>query len=176
MSLCLSRATPLPTSTTRTDTRSCAWMSLLYQACAAGKYRGTTGAKDVAECVDCVAGKYSTDNAEVCIECDANTWSAAGTAATCTSCGTNAVSPAGSTAATACKCDAGFYGPLATSTQSSVTCTSCGSNANSPSASTSASACKCDAGFYGADITTGSMICNVSYLNTIGLRVGACES
>ena len=172
MSLCLSRATPLPTSTTRTDTRSCAWMSLLYQACTAGKYRGTTGAKDVAECVDCVAGKYSTANAEVCIECDANTWSAA-TAATCTGCGDNAYSPT-SSAASACKCNAGYYGAAITS--GSMTCATCGINAVSPAGSTAATACKCDAGFYGADITTGSMTCTVSYLNTTGLRVGACES
>ena len=135
-----------------------------FTACAAGKYKATTG---TAACTDCVAGK----------------WSAASTAtaeATCTACAGGSSSPQGSTAINACVANAGYTGPISgaftacaagkykaqtgpvacsdctagkwsasSAATAETACLSCPQNSQAVAGSTAINACVANNGFFG---------------------------
>ncbi len=149
-------------------------------ACAAGKYKTTTGS---AACTDCGAGKYSTStgatSSDVCTNCGAGKYSTSSTSTTCQDClaGKYSAATGASTAATCQNCSAGSYAGTPGSSSCSTQCAPgkySGAGASvcdncvpgKYSAATGASTCQnCAAGSYAA--TPGSLACSLCpYLST----------
>jgi len=141
-------------------------------ACAAGKYKPTTGSAACSDCdvnadnaeastavTDCVcnAGYEGVDGA-LCAACAANHYEDTSTDA-CVPCPDNSQSPSLSSAATACQCNVGYTGPNGQActpcledeykdTVGDAVCSSCNNNMyTSAQASTNDLDCLCNAGY-----------------------------
>ena len=140
-------------------------------ACAAGKYKTTTGSTACSDCdvhadspeastvvTDCVCNAgYEGANGATCGACAANHYEDTSTDA-CVPCPDNSQSPSLSSAATACQCNVGYTGPNGQActpcledeykdTVGNAACKSCDSNMYSAPASTNDSDCLCNAGY-----------------------------
>jgi hypothetical protein len=113
-------------------------------ACAAGKYKTTTGS---AACTDCGAGKYSTStgatSSDVCTNCGAGKYSTSSTSTTCQDCLAGKYSTDGSS--TCQNCNAGSYASLV----GSSVCTLCPAFSTSSAGSVNITSCECNVGYWG---------------------------
>jgi len=150
---------PLTTACTSTPSNNCT-------ACAAGKFKSSTGG---GACVDCAANKFQPFEAAIA-------------SSQCQNCPANADAPAGSTALASCTCRAGYSAEFAggvcsacprgsyktdtgvgtctqcpanyfstTDAQTTTTCSVCPANSKSPAGSDESTDCVCDAGYTGAN-------------------------
>ena len=140
-------------------------------ACAAGKYKTTTGSAACSDCdvnagsaeastavTDCVCNAgYEGANGATCVACGVDQYEDTSTNA-CVACPDNSQSPSLSSVATACQCNVGYTGanggpcsacPVDTykDTVGDAVCKNCDSNMYSAQASTNDSDCLCNAGY-----------------------------
>jgi hypothetical protein len=112
-------------------------------ACAAGKYKGTTGS---GVCIQCAAGTASAAASAKCTACVAGKYKGTTGSGACTQCaGGTASAAAGATSSSICiDCGVGKYSAL-----DGASCVPCHGNSSAPARSSAASACVCDIGYQG---------------------------
>ena len=128
---------------------------------------------------DCIAGTTWDLTTQSCrppdADCPAGFWKdLTGSQPTCERCGLHAESAAGSTAITACKCAAGYWGDPS----KEVLCTSCEDNGGesthtSPPGSTSFTACVCGANKYNAG--DRCILCGIEGTSNLGSTASGCR-
>ena len=147
-------------------------------SCPEGKANSNSGSVSSLACIDCDPGTYSAaQGASFCTDCEAGKYVQHAAAVLCINCHANSHSAARSAFKMMCICNIGYSGPDGTSCEacqpgsykmvngssecapcfagsfSSVfaasICTKCTQNAHSPSSSISAQACTCNIGYSG---------------------------